>query len=155
MDDKTFLKMAVEQAKKSAQMGGFPAGAIVARDGKTISEGVSMGNKLHDPTSHAETVAIREACQKLQTVNLVGATLYESLECCNMCFSVSYWAGISRIVYACRKTEEMVKKYYYEGDTSNKLLNSNNNRQIDLVFIPEFENEVVEGVSVWEKRVSV
>jgi len=138
MNDKDYLKLAVEQAKKSIDEGGFPAGAVVVKDGKIIAEGVSLGFKLHDPTEHAETSAIRKACKEVGSSNLDGATLYESLECCNMCFSVANWGGISRIVYACRKTPEMVEKFYYEGLTDNKILNESNNNKIEIVFIPDF-----------------
>ena len=152
MQDKDFLKLVVEQGKKSAEQGGFPAGAVVVKDGKVISEGLSLGFKLHDPSGHAESSAIREACKKLGTSNLEGAILYESLECCNMCFSVAYWSGISKIIYACRKTPEMVKKFYYEGTTSNENINGTNNRKIELVFIPDFEEEVLATVKEWETK---
>ncbi len=151
MQDKDFLKLAVEQAIKSVEEGGFPAGAVVVKDGKVIAEGVSLGRKLHDPTEHAETSAIRKACKNIGSY-LDGATLYESLECCNMCFSVSNWAGIKRIVYACRKTPEMVKKFYYEGLTDNNVLNENNNNKIELVFIPDFEQEMLDLVKSWEEK---
>lgn len=152
MQDKDFLKLAVEQGKKSVEQGGFPAGAVVVKDGKVISEGVSLGWKLHDPTEHAETSATRKACQAVGSSNLKGATLYESLECCNMCFSVCNWANISRIVYACRKTPEMVEKSYYEGATKNKDINKTNNKKIELVFIPDFEEEVLATVKDWESK---
>lgn len=152
MDDKEYLKRAVELANMSIEKGGFPAGAVVVKDGKVIAEEISIGYSLCDPTSHGETAAIREACKKLQTVDLTGAMLYESIECCNMCFSVAYWAGISKIVYACRKTPEMVQKYYYEGTTSNTVLNENNNRKIELVFIPDFEEESLTAVKKWEDK---
>ena len=150
MNDKDYLKLAVEQAKKSVDEGGFPAGAVVVKDGKIIAEGVSLGFKLHDPTEHAETSAIRKACKTVGSSNLDGATLYESLECCNMCFSVANWGGISRIVYACRKTPDMVKKFYYEGSTDNKILNESNNNKIEIVFIPDFEQEMLGLVKNWE-----
>lgn len=153
MGDKDFLKLAVVQARKSMEQGVFPAGAVVVKDGKVISEGVSLGRKLNDPTEHAETSAIRKACQSLGSY-LDGATLYESLECCNMCFSVSNWAGISRIVYACRKTPDMVKKFYYEGLTENKVLNERNNKKIETVFIPDFEQECLNTVKEWEAKQS-
>ncbi len=151
MDDLPYLKLAIEQARKSVEQGGFPAGAIVVKEGKIISEGISLGFKLHDPTSHAETAAIRTACQSLQTSNLEGATLYDSLECCNMCFSVAYWSGISKIVYAVKKTPEMVSKGYYEGNTSNDILNQNNNRKIEIKFISDFEQDSLELVKEWEE----
>jgi tRNA(Arg) A34 adenosine deaminase TadA len=152
MDDSKFVQMAIEQAKKSVKDGEFPAGAIVVKDGKIISEGISVGYKQNDPSGHAETAAIREACKKLKTSNLAGATLYESIECCVMCFSVAYWAGVSKIVYACRKTPEMVKNGYYEGTTDNKTPNKTNNRQIELVFAKEFEKASLDVIKDWEKK---
>lgn len=148
--EKEYLQRAVELARESVKQGGFPAGALIVKDGGIVAEGISIGNVLHDPTAHAETVAIREACQKLQTVDLSGATLYESIECCNMCFLVASWAGISRIVYACRKTPEMVAKHYYEGSTSNEVLNKNNNHKIELVFVPDLEEESLKAIKEWE-----
>ena len=59
MDDKHFLQLAVEQAKKSVDEGGFPAGAVVVKSNEIISEGISLGFKLNDPTSHAETASMR------------------------------------------------------------------------------------------------
>jgi len=61
-------------------------------------------------------------------------------------FLLPYHADISKIVYACRKTPEMVKKRYYEGTTSNDSINKSNNRQIELVFIPDYEQECLDTV---------
>ena len=79
MSDKDYLKIAVEQARKSVEKGGFPAGAVVVKDEAIVSKGVSLGSQLCDPTGHAETVSIIKACQKLKTVDLVGATLFTLL----------------------------------------------------------------------------
>ncbi len=152
MNDEEFLKLAIEQSRKSAEQGGFPAGAVVVKDGKVISEGISIGFSLHDPTSHAETAAVREACKKLGTTDLTGATLYESVECCVMCFSVCNWAGISRITYAAKKTPEMVSKGYYEGHTNNETLNKENTRQMEVVHASEFEKESLTVIEEWEKK---
>lgn len=152
MDDKQFLKLTVEQARKSVNAGGFPAGAIIVKEGKIIAEGISVGFLNNDPTGHAETAAIRTACKNLKVHSLDGGVMYESLECCNMCFSVAFWAGISKIVYACRKTPDMVKKFYYEGNTKNEVMNKSNNRQIKILFLPDYENEVLEIVKDWEEK---
>ena len=152
MGDKDYLRIAIEQAGKSVEQGGFPAGAVVVKDGKIISKGVSLGSVLHDPTSHAETSAIREACNILKTTNLDGAILYESLACCVMCFSVANWAGIGKIVYGCKKTSEMVAKQYYEGQSDTVRLNEENSRKIELVYIPDYENESLELIKQWEKQ---
>lgn len=150
--ERKYLKKAIELARESVKKGGFPAGALIVKDGKIISQGLSVGFTLHDPTAHAETAAIRQACQKLQTSDLSGAVLYESLQCCLMCFSVAYWAGISKIVYACRKTPQMVKKLYYEGNTDTLKVNKANNRHIELVFFPDLEKDMLRIVAEWEKK---
>lgn len=147
-DDIKFLKKAILQSKKSIEKGGFPAGAIVVKNGKIIATGISIGNILNDPTSHSETSSIRKACQKLKTNNLSGAVLYASLRPCMMCFSVANWAGIAKIVYACRK--EMVKKEYYEGESDILNANKTNNREIEIKFVSNFENESLELVKKWE-----
>jgi tRNA(Arg) A34 adenosine deaminase TadA len=152
MDDKQYLKLAVDQAKKSVEEGGFPAGAIVVKEDKVISEGVSLGFKLNDPTSHAETASMRGACKRLETTDLNGAALYASLQPCLMCFSVANWSGISKIVFGCRKTEEMVRKSYYEGFTDVNKINEENNRKIELIFLPDFEQEMLDLVKSWEEK---
>jgi guanine deaminase len=150
MTDKEFLQLAIEQAKSSISQGGFPAGAVVVKDGEVISEGVSLGFKLNDLTSHAEITAVRKACEKLQTADLTGATLYASLTPCLMCFSAVNWASISRIVFGCRKTDEMIKKGYYEGITDIAKINQENNKQIELIYIPDFEEDILTVVEEWE-----
>jgi tRNA(Arg) A34 adenosine deaminase TadA len=69
-----FLELAIEKAKESVAQDGFPAGAVVAKDGQVIGVGISIGNSLNDPTSHGETAAIRDACKNLKTTDLSGST---------------------------------------------------------------------------------
>ena len=151
-NDLYFLKKAIDQAKKSVKLGGFPAGAILVKDGQIIGRGVSLGFKLNDPTSHAETTSIRIACKKLHTTNLSGATLYASLQPCLMCFSVANWSGVSRIVFGCRKTEDMIKKDYYEGSTDIFQVNITNNRQIKIDYLPDFEPDTLKLIKKWESN---
>ena len=73
--DENFLLMAIEQAKESCKQGGFPAGAIIVKDGKIIGRGISIGTRLCDPTSHGEMAAIRNACHGIQSADLSGASI--------------------------------------------------------------------------------
>ncbi|MEN9407342.1 MAG: hypothetical protein RLZZ455_558 [Candidatus Parcubacteria bacterium] len=150
MNDTDYLELAVEQAKKSVAIGEFPAGAVIVKDGEVISIGVSIGFSLHDPTSHAEMSAIRDACKRLNTTDLTGAVLYESIECCTMCFSAANWSGVSKIIYAVKKTAQMVTKGYYEGNTDNKTLNEMNSRQIELVYAQDLQPESLRVITEWE-----
>lgn len=152
MDNNIFLKMAVDMAKKSADLGGFPAGAVVVRDNKIIAEGLSLGFSQNDPTGHAESCAIRDACKRLSTVDLSSCTLYASLQPCLMCFSAATWSNISKIVYGCKKTEEMLKKRYYEGANDVAEINKQNTHKIELIYMPDFETNMHAIISQWEKQ---
>ena len=152
MTDKEYLQIAIDQARQSVEQGGFPAGAVVVKDDKIVARGVSLGFAFNDPTSHAETASIREACKTLGTSNLQGATLYGNLEPCVMCFSVANWAGISRLVFAARKTKEMVEKEYYEGTTDIQDLNQQNRNYLDIVVVPELEGDSLQVTKEWEDK---
>jgi len=99
-EDKRFLNLAIETAGENIKDGGGPFGAIVVREGSIISR---AGNRVvtgHDPTAHAEVMAIRMAAEKLGSHDLADCTIYASCEPCPMCLGAIYWAGIRRIVYA-------------------------------------------------------
>jgi len=149
-EEKKFIKRAIELARESVAQGGFPAGALLVKDGKIISEATSTGYKQYDPSGHADITSIREACKSLKTANLEGSIMYGSLECCNMCFSAANWAGVSKIVFACKKTPDMVTKNYYEGATDNHLLNDANLRKIEVVHASFFDAESLKVIKEWE-----
>jgi len=152
MNDKDYLKLAIKQAEESVKQGGFPAGALIVKNQKIIAKGISLGFKLKDPTGHAETSSVRKACKKLNTVDLRGATLYASLQPCLMCFSVANWAGISRIVYGCKKTAEMVRKGYYEGKTDISRINKENNWKIGIKYLSDYKEEILNLIKLWEEN---
>lgn len=144
--------MAVDQARVSSEQGGFPAGAVLVKDESVIAKGVSLGHALHDPTSHAETATIRESCRILETTSLAGATLYASMEPCLMCFCGAYWADVSRIVFGCKRTKEMVEKGFYQGKSEIRVVNEENNRKIELIYLPNFEEEVLQTIQEWQQN---
>lgn len=153
-EDKKFLRMAVRQAEKSLRLGGFPAGAILVKDSQVIARGVSLGGGLNDPTGHAETSCIRKACKKLKTTDLSGATLYASLQPCLMCFSAANWAGVSRIVFGCRKTQQLVDDGCYEGTNELDDINSRNTKKIELEYLPDFATKNLEMIGEWKKNIT-
>lgn len=150
--DKQFLLRAIGKAKESVKAGGFPAGAVVVKDGEIISEATSIGNMIHDATAHGETAAIREACKKLETTYLSGATLYASMEPCIMCLGSAMWSSISKIVYAC--PSKKVSSEYYGGSYDNAAINAEFNHPIEIVQITELEEASLEVVRNWEKSLS-
>jgi guanine deaminase len=100
-DDARFLREAIELAREHSVAGsGGPFGALIVREGLTISRGWNEVLSTNDPTAHAEIVAIRVACQAFNTFHLDSCTLYTSCEPCPMCLAAAYWARMKRIVYA-------------------------------------------------------
>jgi len=149
MDDKQFLQKAIEKARESVVQGGFPAGAVVVKNGEIVGEGVSVGNKLNDPTSHGEMAAIRAACKNLSTADLSGSVLYASMQPCLMCLGASMWSAIPKIVFACPKGQ--VSAEYYGGHYEPSAINAELIRPLELVHFAELEDESLAIVREWEK----
>lgn len=101
MNDPIFLRRAIDLAATHSADGVFgPFGSVVVRDGEVVGEGWNQVVVAHDPTAHAEVVAIRDAARRLGTHSLKGCVLYTSCEPCPLCLAAAYWAGIERVVYA-------------------------------------------------------
>ncbi|MFZ5940166.1 MAG: nucleoside deaminase [Bacteroidota bacterium] len=107
MNDESFLNQAIELAKKSVAEGGGPFGAVVVKDGKVIAEAANRVTLDHDPTAHAEILAIRKAASVLGTHDLKGCTLYSSCEPCPMCLGAVYWARPDKLFFAAGRTDAM------------------------------------------------
>ena len=98
---KQFMQRAVELSRENVlSHAGGPFGAVIVKDGVIIAEGVNRVTATHDPTAHAEVVAIRAACEKLGTMHLDGCVIYSSCEPCPMCLGAIYWAHIKTIYCA-------------------------------------------------------
>jgi guanine deaminase len=80
-----FLQRAVDLALENVAQGGGPFGAVIVRQGQVIATGVNRVTANLDPTAHAEVMAIRQACERLQDFQLTDAILYASCEPCPMC----------------------------------------------------------------------
>ena len=97
----TFMARALALSLENVHSGrGGPFGAVIVRGGKIIAEGVNSVTATNDPTAHAEMVAIREACRKLQSFELPECEIYTSCEPCPMCLGAIYWARPARVYFA-------------------------------------------------------
>ncbi|QHT68362.1 nucleoside deaminase [Rhodocytophaga rosea] len=98
---KTFMREAIELSRKGSQSGkGGPFGAVIVKDNQIVGRGYNQVTSAYDPTAHAEIVAIRDACQNLNTFHLEDCILFTSCEPCPMCLGAIYWAQIKHIYYA-------------------------------------------------------
>ncbi|MEE7502993.1 nucleoside deaminase [Methylobacterium sp. C33D] len=95
----TALDHAFAAARAAAAAGEVPVGAAVVRDGAVLAVAHNRPRGLHDPTAHAEILAIRAACAALGTERLVGCDLYVTLEPCPMCAGAISFARIRRLYY--------------------------------------------------------
>ena len=100
-----FMLKAIELSIQSAKAKGGPFGCVIVKDNQIIAEGNNQVTAKNDPTAHAEIVAIRNACKKLDNFFLKGCDLYTSCEPCPMCLSAIYWSHVDNIFYANTRTD--------------------------------------------------
>ena len=99
MSDEDGMAAALEEAARAAAAGEVPVGAVVVRDGLIIGRGANRPITTHDPTAHAEIVALRDAALALQNYRLTGTTLYVTVEPCLMCVGALVHARVARVVF--------------------------------------------------------
>ncbi|MCG7896135.1 MAG: tRNA adenosine(34) deaminase TadA [Candidatus Thiodiazotropha taylori] len=97
--DELFMQHALMLAARAEQLGEVPVGAVVVRQGVLVGEGWNQPIGGHDPTAHAEIVALRDAAEKEQNYRLPDSTLYVTLEPCPMCAGAIVHARVKRVVY--------------------------------------------------------
>ena len=97
--DTDYMQIALDLARQAALNGEVPVGAIIVKDGEIIGRGSNAPIGLHDPTAHAEVIAMRQAAQHLGNYRLVDCTLYVTLEPCAMCSGAMQHARIAKLVY--------------------------------------------------------
>jgi len=94
------MRLALAQAQLAVGQGEVPVGAVVVLDGQVIGEGYNQNRSHHDPSAHAEILALRAAAQSVQNYRLNGANLYVTLEPCVMCAGAILHARIQRVIFA-------------------------------------------------------
>jgi len=111
--DEGFMRHAIALAQAGqVAAGGSPIGCVIVLDGRIIGQGHNQTEGDHDPTAHAEVVAMRRAGAAVRNWELRGATLYSTLQPCGMCTMASIWAKIGRIVYGAGRGD--VHSMYFE-----------------------------------------
>ena len=109
MEDK-IIKEFVKLNKKAINNGDVPVSCIITKNDKIIASAYNKRVKLNDPFSHAEILAVRKACKKLNTYNLSECTLYSSLYPCNMCMEVIKESKLKKVIYILDKEKEINSK---------------------------------------------
>lgn len=101
-----FIERAIELAEIGMKNNhGGPFGCVVVKDGEILSEAHNQVTSSKDPTAHAEVIAIRKACSKLNDFQLINCDIYTSCEPCPMCLGAIYWARPDRVFYAANRVD--------------------------------------------------
>jgi guanine deaminase len=100
-DQRKFMQLAIDLSREGMRAGqGGPFGCVIVKDGEVVGKGFNSVAGTNDPTAHAEVVAIRAACSRLQSFQLEGCEIYTSCEPCPMCLGAIYWARPDRVFFA-------------------------------------------------------
>jgi guanine deaminase len=95
-----FMRQAIALALENVRNGGGPFAAVIVKNGALIATGANRVTATNDPTAHAEVVAIREACKRLESFQLDHCELFTTCEPCPMCLGAIYWARPAKVFYA-------------------------------------------------------
>ncbi len=144
-----FMMRAIELSIESANSNGGPFGCVIVKNNKIIAEGSNKVTANNDPTAHGEIVAIRDACQKLNTFKLSGCDLYSSCEPCPMCLSAIYWSRIENIFFA--NTRIDAKSIDFDDSFIYSEINKDlENRKIKMHQM--HRDEALEAFKIWKNK---
>jgi guanine deaminase len=141
-DDRYLLRHAIKIAENGIDKGFGPFGAVIAKEGKIIAEANNNVVMSHDPTAHAEVLAIRKAASLLKTHDLSECVLYSSCEPCPMCLGAIYWSGIKKVVYASDR-HDAEKSGFSDKLIYDEISIDPAKRKINFIRMPEAGGEQV------------
>jgi tRNA(adenine34) deaminase len=110
MTQEDFMRRALELARRAQEEGEVPVGSVVVVGDEIVGQGWNRPISASDPTAHAEIQAMRAAARKLKNYRLTGATLYVTLEPCDMCLGAMFHARISRVIFGATDPKKQVLK---------------------------------------------
>jgi len=121
------MQQAIQLAEKAAAADEVPVGAIIVKDNELIAEGWNQSIQCHDPSAHAEIIAIRNAGSALKNYRLINTTMYVTLEPCSMCVGAMVHARINRLVFGAADL-----KTGATGSAINLIHNALHNHKIEV-----------------------
>ena len=134
-----YMKFAKELSDENLKTNaGGPFGACIVKDGKILGKGSNNVLSNNDPTAHAEIVAIREACQNLNSYDLSGCELYSTCYPCPMCLSAIIWANIKKVYYG--NTKEDAAKIGFRDDMIYDFI-KNSSKDSNLLDLERIDKE--------------
>ena len=153
-----FAERTIDIARSSVASGGLPFGTVIVKDGEILAEARNRVPETHDPTDHAEILAIREACRKLGTEHLTGCTIYAIAHPCPMCLGALYHCAPDEVVFLA--TREACAPYmagshdkYFEPSTFyGEFAKPWDQRRLPMRYEPH--DDAVDVYRFWRERTS-
>ncbi len=144
-----FMRQAIELSRQNVAKGGGPFAAVIVKNGEVIATGCNQVTQANDPTAHAEVVAIRNACARLNNFQLDGCEIYTSCEPCPMCLGAIYWARPEKVYYANSKEDaaaiDFDDQFIYE-----ELDRPLHQRQLPMIRL--LAEEAIEAFRDWQQK---
>ena len=147
--EKSIMDEVVDLSVDNIRNGGGPFSAAVVKDGKIIATGVNRVTATHDPTAHAEVMAIRKACEKLDTYDLSDCVIYSSCEPCPMCLGAIYWARIPELFY-CNTKQDARDINFDDSFIYDELAKNPEDRKLKMVRVTD--SDAIKVFKIWEKK---
>ncbi len=146
-----FIQQTLELAVDNVLSGqGGPFAALIVKQGKVVSTGTNRVVSKRDPTAHAEIIAIRQACQELNSFQLADCEIYSSCEPCAMCLGAIYWARLQRVYYV-NTREQAAAIGFIDELIYQELAKLPAERQIPLLHIPQVNGDC--AFEAWRQQV--
>jgi tRNA(Arg) A34 adenosine deaminase TadA len=150
-----YVQRTIDIARNNVTAGGRPFATVIVRDGEILAESPNLVAQSHDPTAHAEILAIREACVRLGTEHLVGATIYVLAHPCPMCLGALYYCSPDEVVFLTTRDayepHYVDDRKYFELDTFYpEFAKSWEQRRLPMRYEPR--EEAVEVYRLWQHR---
>lgn len=150
-----FIRRTIDLAMSNVEEGGRPFACVIARDGRILAEAANQVAQTHDPTAHAEIVAIREASAKLQSEHFTGCEFYILAHPCPMCLAAMYYCSPDRVVFITSRDDYSRyyrddRKYFTLGTFYGEIVRPWRERRLPMVFEPHPDG--IEVYKHWKKR---
>lgn len=126
-----FMRLAIEKAREGIAKGNSPFGACIVRGDEVIVTAHNIVWQATDITAHAEITALREACHKMDAIDLSGCVIYSTTEPCPMCFSACHWARLDAIVFGA-EIADAARAGFHELRVSNEMLKETGGSEVQI-----------------------
>ena len=149
-----FVKRTIEVAKENVRAGGRPFACLVVKDNEILVEASNQVAQTHDPTAHAEVVAIQKASQLLQSEHFTGCTFYIMAHPCPMCLAAMYYCSPDKVVFVTTREEYSVhyvdhRKYFALGNFYEEIGKDWADRSMPMEHSPH--EEAIGVYKLWEE----